>query len=80
MSQDGETYDENEAPIPLASTGDVQRALAKALRMVAKGSMDTARGHTLIIGYGTLAKMMRETLTDEVSRRLAALEERQGAH
>ncbi len=79
MSNTDETFDDSEAPIPLRTQGDVQRALAKALRQVAKGTLETARGHCLIIGYGTLAKMMRETVADEVLRRLEAIEAKQAA-
>lgn len=79
MTDRTETFDETEAPIPLRTPGDVQRALAKTLRQVAKGTMDHTRGHCLIIGYGTLAKMMRETVADEVVRRLEAIEAKQAA-
>ncbi len=79
MAKDVETYDETESPIPLRTHGDVQRALAKALRQIHKGTLDLARGHALVIGFGTLARMMREGVSDDVTDRLDRIEAKQSA-
>lgn len=64
--------------IPLATTGDCERSLAKILRQVYKGTLDPKVGHSLIIGIGTLAKMMRETRTEQAIARLERLEKARG--
>ncbi len=79
MSQERETFDETEAPIPLRTHGDVQRALAKVLRQIRKSSIDLPMAHALIIGFGTLAKMMREGVSDDLADRMDRLEAKQSA-
>lgn len=41
--------------------------------------MDPKVGHSLIIGVGTLAKMMRESKADAALERLEGLEKKRGA-
>lgn len=60
MSKPGETIGEDEAPTPLASLGDVARALARVIRRIDKGSLDHAKGQVLINGLGTLAKLKQD--------------------
>lgn len=76
MSEPQEVFDASESPIPLSSRADVRRALAKVLRQIHKGSMEVKVGHCLVIGLGTLAKMMHEDDETELLRRLDALERR----
>lgn len=75
-----EKYDVDEEPIPLKDRADVRRYLAKCLRRIAKGSLSTSQGHCLVIGLGTLAKIMVEDEETDVIRRVKAIEERQAAH
>lgn len=74
MSNSSETFDETESPIRLGTPADCERALARFIRQVHKGSLDHKIGHSLIIGIGTLAKMMRERHEDEALERLNRLE------
>jgi hypothetical protein len=60
MSKTPETFGEDEAPTPLACLGDVQRALAKTLRKIERGTVKHDVGQVLINGYGTLAKLMQD--------------------
>lgn len=56
-----ETFGEDEAPLPLATLGDVQRALATVIRQVKKGTgIDLATAHCMINGLGSLAGMMQD--------------------
>lgn len=75
-----EIYADDEDPIPLNDRADVRRYLAKCLRRIAKGTITTSQGHCLVIGLGTLAKMMIEDEEVDVVKRLKAIEERQAAH
>ncbi len=79
MSKDAEIYDADEAHVPLRTHGDVQRALAKTIRRIYKGSIELNVGHALIIGFGVLAKMMREGVSDDVTDRLDRIEAKQSA-
>lgn len=72
-----ESFGADEAPTPLATPTDVRRALAKTLRRIEKGTVTHHVGQVLINGYGSLAKMMRETIADDVLQRLRELERRQ---
>ncbi len=69
-----ETFDETESPIPLAGPSDCERALARFIRQIHKGHLDPKVGHSLIIGLGTLAKMMRARADDEALARLERME------
>lgn len=60
MSKARETFAEDEAPIPLATLGDVQRALAKIIRQTKKGTVDLPVAHCMVIALGTLAKLMQD--------------------
>lgn len=60
MSKELETFGEDEAPTPLATLGDVQRALAKTIRQIQKGALGHQTGQVLINGLGTLAKMKQD--------------------
>ncbi len=81
MSAPPEEFAPDEAHVALRTHGDVQRALARCLRRVEKGpkSMDLPRAHLLVIGYGTLAKMMREGIADDIEARLETLEAKTSA-
>jgi hypothetical protein len=72
-----EVFGADEAPTPLATPTDVRRALAKTLRRIEKGTVSHHTGQVLINGYGSLAKMMRETIADDVLQRMQQLERRQ---
>lgn len=74
-----DSFDESESPIPLGTPAECERALAKFIRQVHKGTLDSKIGHSLIIGIGTLAKMMRERAADEAIARLERIEGRRGA-
>lgn len=60
MSNAGETFGPDEAPTPLATLGDVQRAVARTLRRLEAGKLDHAKAQVLINGYGSLAKVMQD--------------------
>lgn len=60
MSKAPETFAEDEAPIPLATLGDVQRALARVIRQTKKGTVELATAHCMVIALGTLAKLMQD--------------------
>lgn len=77
MADSPETFGDDEAPTPLDTPRAVQRALAKTLRRIERGSIGHHVGQVLINGYGSLAKMMRETIADDVLRRVGELERRQ---
>lgn len=55
-----EVFGGGEAPTPLATLGDVQRALAKTLRRIEAGTVKHDTGQVLINGYGCLAKVMQD--------------------
>lgn len=73
-----EVFDESESRIPLGTPADCERALAKFIRQIHKGTMDPKVGHSLIIGVGTLAKMMRESRAEGALDRLERLEAKRG--
>lgn len=73
-----ETPEFAESPIPLETPADCERALARFLRQIHAGSLDTKKGHALVIGLGTLAKMMRARADDEALARLERLERERG--
>lgn len=75
-----EVYGDDEDPIPLKDRADVRRYLAKCLRRIAKGTLNTSQGHCLVIGLGTLAKIMIEDESTDIAKRLKVVEERQAAH
>ncbi len=60
MSKTTEIYGEDEHPLPLATLGDVQRALAKTIRQARKGTIDLPMAHMMINGLGSLAGMMQD--------------------
>lgn len=68
-----ETFGEDEAPIPLATLGDVQRALAKLIRQMRKGTVEPAHGHCCVIALGTLAKLMQDKRDSLWTKRAAVL-------
>lgn len=69
-----EVFDESESHIPLDTPADCERALARFIRQIHKGTLDSKVGHSLVIGLGTLAKMMRSRADDEALARLERLE------
>lgn len=69
-----EVFDETESPIPLTTPADCERAMARLLRQIHKGTLDTKKGHCLVIGIGTLAKMLRESAEYDALERLDRLE------
>lgn len=81
MAKQAEVFGENEAPTPLGTLGDVQRALAKTLRRIEKGSVDHSTGQVLINGYGTLAKVMQDARDSMWTKRARVMwEDRQRAN
>lgn len=80
MKEQEETYGSDEAPTPLRTFADVRRALAKTLRRLERGSVETNVAAVLVNGYGSLAKMLREDLADDITKRVEAIEARQAAH
>lgn len=76
MTEPRETFDESESPIPLRTMGDIERALARVIRQLHKGSLGVAVGHSMVIALGTLAKVKRESVDLELAEKVARLEER----
>lgn len=76
---------ENEAPPPpagddgiaLRTVGDVEREMAKVYRDMRKKRLAIADGNGLTQTLVHLAKVKRETVSDELLRRIEELEERQ---
>lgn len=75
-----EVYEVGEAHIPLSTRAEVRRALAKNLRRLWAGTIESGQGHSITIGLAAMAKMMVEDETAEVLKRLKAIEDRQAAH
>lgn len=74
--QTEESYGSDEAPTPLQTFADVRRAIARTLRRLEKGSIDRGDGQVLINGYGTLANLIREDVSDDIIERLERIEAR----
>lgn len=74
MSETPEVFDDSESPIPLKGRADVRRALAKVIRQIHRGTMAHNVGQVLIIGLGTLAKIMHEDDESDLIRRIEAIE------
>lgn len=66
--------DEN---IPLRTSGDVEREMAKVYRAARKGRITTGAGNGLIQMLTYIAKVKREVIADELVERMAQLEQRQ---
>ena len=81
MAKEPEVFGEDEAPTPLSTLGDVDRALAKTLRRIEAGSVKHDKGQVLINGYGTLAKIKQDARDSRwVQRTRVMWEERQKAN
>jgi hypothetical protein len=80
VSETPASLDASESPIRLETPADCERALAKFIKQIHKGSLDHKIGHSLIIGIGTLAKLMRERRDDEAMDKLAELERKRAPH
>lgn len=79
-SEAKEIYEVGEAHIPLATRADVRKALAKNLRRLWAGTIESSQGHSITIGLAAMAKMMVEDEQSDVLKRLEQIEERQAAH
>lgn len=79
MSQAPEIYGPDEAPTPLATLGDVQRALAKTIRRIESGAIGHQTGQVLINGLGTLAKVKQDARDSLWTKRAAVLWEERHA-
>lgn len=60
MDKPSETFGEDETRTPLASLGDVERALARIIRRIDKGTLDHAPGQVMVNALGTLAKIKQD--------------------
>lgn len=85
MANDSETLGEIDPPggdgddekIPLRTSGDVEREMAKVYRAARKGRITTGAGNGLIQMLTYIAKVKREVVADELQERMAQLERRQ---
>lgn len=55
-----ETFGEDETRTPLATLGDVERALARVIRRIDKGTLDHAPGQVMVNALGCLAKIKQD--------------------
>lgn len=67
----GGPADEN---IPLKSMGDIEREMAKVYRAARKGRLDHAVANSLTHTLACIAKVKRESVSDELAERIAQLE------
>lgn len=79
MSKVAETFEEDEHPLPLATLGDVQRALAKTIRQARKGAIELPMAHMMINGLGSLAGMMQDARDSRWTQRTRVLWEERAA-
>ena len=70
----GGKEDEN---IPLRTMGDIEREMAKVYRAARKGRLDHAVANSLTHTLACIAKVKRETVSDELLKRMEELEQRQ---
>ncbi len=73
MSKPREIFAEDEAPIPLGTLGDVQRALAQIIRQAKKGTVELPVAHCMVIALGTLAKVMQDQRDSKWTKRAAVM-------
>lgn len=66
-------FDESEAPIPLETLGDVDRALQKVIRQARKGTIELPVAHMMVIALGTLAKMKQDRRDSRFKREVSEL-------
>lgn len=81
MTKTHEIIGEDEAPLPLATLGDVQRALAKTIRQARRGTIELPMAHMMINGLGSLAGMMQDARDSRWQQRARVLwDEREKAN
>ena len=83
MANSGETTGESGSPpmgdegIPLRTLGDVEREMARVYRDMRKDRLEHGKGNALTHSLQCIAKVKRETVSDELLERIAQLERKQ---
>jgi hypothetical protein len=76
----GESAEDEERRVPLRSTGDVQREMARVYRAARFKRIDPARANSLTQTLMNIGKLAEVNQDNELAKRVEALEAQLAAH